>query len=77
VLLALIDKGMLREDAYRIVQDSAMKAWREQIDFGGLVKADPAARAVLSEAEIDAAMDPRRHSVGRDAIFARVEALTF
>jgi len=77
VLLALIDKGMLRDDAYRVVQESAMRAWREQVDFGELIKADELARSVLSEAEIDAAMDPRRHSVGRDAIFARVEALTF
>ena len=40
VLLALVDKGMLRDDAYRVVQDSAMHAWREGVDFGLLVKAE-------------------------------------
>jgi adenylosuccinate lyase len=77
VLLALIDKGMLREDAYRVVQESAMKAWQESVDFGDLVKADSEARAVLSEAEIDAAMDPAQHTVGRDVIFGRLEKLEF
>ena len=76
VLLALIDKGMLREDAYRVVQESAMKAWQEQTDFGDLVKQNPAVRAAgLSDADIDAAMDPRRHSAGRDVIFARLARL--
>jgi adenylosuccinate lyase len=78
VLLALIDKGMQREDAYRVVQQSAMQAWEQQVDFGDLVKADLAVRAAgLSAADIDAAMDPRRHSAGREVIFARLEALTF
>ena len=40
VLLALVDKGMLREDAYRVVQDSAMHAWREGVDFGDAHQAE-------------------------------------
>ena len=77
VLLALIDKGMLREDAYRVVQESAMKAWQEGVDFGDLIKANSEARAVLSEAEIDAAMDPAQYAAGRDVIFGRLEKLEF
>jgi adenylosuccinate lyase len=78
VLLALIDKGMQREDAYRVVQQSAMQAWEQQVDFGDLVKADLAVRAAgLSAADIDAALAPPRHSAGREVIFARLEALTF
>jgi adenylosuccinate lyase len=78
VLLALIDKGMLREDAYRVVQESAMEAWREGVDFGDLVKANPAVRAAgLSDTDIEAAMDPTKHSAGREVIFARLEALEF
>ena len=77
VLLALVDKGMLREDAYRVVQQSAMEAWQEGIDFGDLVKADSEARAVLSEAEIDSAMDPAQYTAGRDVIFGRLEKLEF
>jgi adenylosuccinate lyase len=76
-LLALIDKGMLREDAYRVVQESAMRAWQEGLDFGTLLKQNEAARAVLSDDEIDAALDPSRHSGGRDLIFARLERLSF
>ena len=77
VLLKLVDKGMLREDAYRVVQDSAMQAWREGIDFGELIKADPEAMAVATPAEIDAAMDPDQYRAGRDVIFGRLEQLTF
>ena len=77
VLLALVDHGMLRDDAYRIVQDSAMRAWREGVDFGGLVKDDPEAAAVLSHAEVDAAMDPDQYQAGRQVIFGRLEQLSF
>jgi len=77
VLLALIDKGMLREDAYRVVQESAMTAWQEGLDFGALLKQNEASRGVLSEDEIDLALDPSLHSGGRDLIFARLERLSF
>jgi len=77
VLLALVDKGMLRDDAYRVVQESATRAWNEGADFGDLIKANGEAAAVLSPDEIDAAMDPDRHLRGREVIFARLEALEF
>jgi adenylosuccinate lyase len=77
VLLALVDHGMLRDDAYRVVQDSAMRAWREGVDFGRLIKDDPEATAVLSPAEIDAAMDPDQYRAGREVIFGRLEQLAF
>ncbi|HJW76382.1 MAG TPA: adenylosuccinate lyase, partial [Thermoleophilia bacterium] len=64
VLLALIDKGMLREDAYRVVQESAMSAWQDGVDFGARLKQNEAARAVLSEGEIDLALDPAQHTGG-------------
>jgi len=77
VLLALVDKGMLREDAYRVVQDSAMQAWREGFDFGGLIKGNAEAMAVMTPQDVDAAMDPDQHQAGRDVIFGRLEKLTF
>jgi adenylosuccinate lyase len=77
VLLALVDKGMLREDAYRVVQDSAMQAWREGVDFGGLIKGNAEAMAVMTPQDVDAAMDPDQHQAGRDVIFGRLEKLTF
>ena len=62
VLLALVDKGMLREDAYRVVQDAAMRAWREGVDFGQLIKDSAEATAVMTPAEVDAAMDPAQYT---------------
>ena len=38
VLLALIKAGMIREDAYALVQENAMKVWREKVDFKKLLK---------------------------------------
>jgi len=77
VLLKLVDKGMLREDAYRVVQDSAMRAWRDGIDFGQLIKENAEAMAVMSAAEVDAAMDPDHYRAGRDVIFGRLQKLEF
>ena len=77
VLLALVDQGMLREDAYRVVQDSAMRAWREGVDFGELIKQNAEAMAVMSSADVDAAMDPEQYRAGREVIFGRLEELTF
>ena len=77
MLLALIDKGMTREDAYRVVQQSAMEAWHEGVDFGGLVKADADVQALMTTDEIDAVLDPSAHTTGRDVIFSRLERLTF
>ncbi len=59
VLLALVDKGMLREDAYRVVQDSAMHAWREGVDFGQLIKAER-----RGDGRDDAGGDRRGHGPG-------------
>ena len=48
VLIALTNKGVAREDAYRIVQDSAMKVWRGEGDFLAFLKADPRVTAKMS-----------------------------
>jgi adenylosuccinate lyase len=77
VLLALVDKGMLREDAYRVVQDTAMHAWREGVDFGLLIKQNEEAMAVMTPKEIETAMDPDQYRAGRDVIFDRLENLEF
>jgi adenylosuccinate lyase len=78
VLLSLIDKGMLREQAYRVVQESAMRAWQEGTDFGELVKQNETVQAAgLTAADIDAAMNPSRRDEGPKAIFARLAELSF
>ena len=49
VLLALIDKGMVREEAYDTVQPRAMEAWEKQIPFRDLIEADPVIQSKLSK----------------------------
>ena len=72
VLLALTQKGVSREDSYRLVQRNAMKVWEQGADFLVELKADPEVRAVLTEAEIEDKFDLAYHTKHVDTIFARV-----
>jgi adenylosuccinate lyase len=75
VLLALVQAGMLRDDAYAIVQNSAMKAWEERTSFQELLKADTKVISRLSPSEIDACFDPGYQLRNVGVIFDRVAAL--
>jgi adenylosuccinate lyase len=72
VMIALTQKGVAREDAYRLVQRNAMKAWNGGGDFLSLLKADRDVKAKLSDAEIVANFDLGYHLKHVDTIFARV-----
>jgi len=72
VLLALVEKGKAREDAYRLVQRNAMRVWNEGGDFLALLKADPEVSAALSSTELEALFDLGYHTKHVDQIFARV-----
>jgi adenylosuccinate lyase len=72
VLLALTQKGVSREDAYRLVQRNAMKVWEQGKDFMTELMADPEVTAALSDAEIEDKFDLAYHTRHVDAIFARV-----
>jgi len=72
VLLALTQKGVSREDSYRLVQRNAMKVWEQGADFMTELKADPEVRAVLSDAEIEEKFDLGYHTKHVDTIFRRV-----
>jgi len=73
VLIALTQKGVAREDAYRLVQRNAMKVWSgESGDFLGLLKADKDVRAKLSDKELEANFDLAHHFKHVDTIFKRV-----
>jgi len=73
VLIALTQKGVPREDAYRLVQRNAMKVWRgEESDFLALLKADADVHAKLSDAELEANFDLDHHFKHVDTIFKRV-----
>lgn len=53
VLLRLVEKGLSREDAYRLVQKNAMKVWEEKKQFAEVLKADPEIARHLTHSEID------------------------
>jgi adenylosuccinate lyase len=72
VLIALTQKGVAREDAYRIVQESAMKVWRGEGDFLTFLKADPRVTAKMSAKEIEENFDLGYHLKHVDTIFKRV-----
>ena len=73
ILIALTQKGVAREDAYRLVQRNAMKVWGgESNDFLGLLKADPDVRKALSEKELEDNFDLDHHFKQVDTIFKRV-----
>ena len=72
VLLDLAAAGMLREQAYRLVQKHAMKSWEEGGDFRAAIEADPEIRAVVPPEKIADAFSLERQLRNVDQIFARV-----
>jgi adenylosuccinate lyase len=72
VLLALTQKGVTREDAYRLVQRNAMKVWAGEGDLLSLLKADKDVRKHLSETELADKFDLNFHFAHVDTIFRRV-----
>jgi adenylosuccinate lyase len=72
VLLALIEKGMKREDAYDLVQQAAMRAWAEQKNFFALLAAEEQVVATLSETGLKECFDPSYHLKRVDEILERL-----
>ena len=72
VLLALVEKGIAREDAYALVQRNAMRVWSEGGDFLALLKADPEVSKAVGPKELEALFDLGYHTKHVDQIFARV-----
>ncbi|MDF2608268.1 MAG: adenylosuccinate lyase, partial [Bacillales bacterium] len=72
VLLALIDAGMSREEAYDTVQPKTMEAWENQIQFRDLVETEPKITSVLSMAQIAECFDYTYHLQHVDTIFKRL-----
>jgi len=72
VLLALTQKGVSREDAYRLVQPNAMAVWEQGADFKTALLADPGIRATLGESDIATLFELGYHTAHVDTIFARV-----
>jgi adenylosuccinate lyase len=73
LLLALVDSGLGRDEAYRLVQRHAMRAWDEGLDFRELVRRDT---ELSGRVDLDRVFDPTAHTRHGDVIFDRLRALT-
>jgi adenylosuccinate lyase len=70
LLLALVDSGLERDEAYRLVQRHAMRAWEEEQDFRELVRRDPEIRV-----DLDAVFDESAYTRHVDEVFERLHTL--
>ena len=71
VLLALINKGMVREEAYDTVQPKAMESWQTKTPFRELVEQDSKITDLLSKEDLDECFNPEHHLNQVDTIFQR------
>jgi adenylosuccinate lyase len=73
VLLALVERGMTREEAYRVVQEKAMKVWQDEaLNFKDLLLQDERITSFLPPSELDALFDVNKYLQHVDYIFERV-----
>ena len=72
VMLALIEKGLSRQEAYKLVQRNAMKSWKGNKNFAGLLRADPEVMALVSSEELDSLFDVQYYLRYVDDIFDRL-----
>ncbi|KAA1037714.1 adenylosuccinate lyase [Macrococcus equipercicus] len=71
VLLTLIDKGMVREEAYDLVQPKAMESWETETPFRELLEQDDRVTSLLSEEDLDDCFDETHHLNQVDTLFRR------
>ena len=72
VMLAFIDKGLSRQDAYKIVQRNAMKVWNGNRNFLALLKADNEVKKIISAEELEAIFDYQHYLGYVDDVFQRL-----
>lgn len=72
VMLALVEQGMTREDAYALTQRCAMNVWAGHGDLRSQLEADPAVTSRLNPVMLDALLDPQAYVAHVDTVFARV-----
>jgi len=73
VLLSLVQKGISREDAYKLVQKNAMQVWEQNKDFKTLLKSDKDILNLLTENEIDSLFDLNKVLININKVFKRLE----
>jgi adenylosuccinate lyase len=76
LLLALVGTGLARDEAYRLVQGHALRAWEEEVDFPELVRGDAEITSRLDAAALDAIFDLGHYTRNVDTIFDRLHVLT-
>ncbi len=72
VLLALIDQGISREEAYELVQELAMRVWEEDDDFYNLLSSDERVTKLLDDKQLCQCFDPEYYSRRVDYVFERL-----
>ncbi len=72
LLLDLTAAGMLREEAYALIQKQAMEAWENDADFRAVISADPSVKRYLSDEQLEKTFSLQRQLRNVDAIFQRV-----
>lgn len=72
LLLDLVEAGMLREDAYRLVQSNAMRAWKDDLNFRELIMSEPEIASKVKRETLEHAFDLQRPLRNVDKIFRRV-----
>jgi adenylosuccinate lyase len=73
VLLALVESGLGRDDAYRLVQRNAMRAWDEELDFRELCRADD---EIAGRVALDDVFDLGAYTRHVDTVFGRLQSLS-
>ena len=73
VLLSLVQKGVSREDAYKMVQNNAMQVWEQNKDFKTLLKSDKDILNFITESEIDSLFDLNKILININKIFKRLD----
>lgn len=73
VLLALVKKGMTREEGYKVCQRNAAKCWDENVSFRAALEKDADVQRLLSEKDLDECFDLEHHLRNVDKIFERLE----
>ena len=76
LLLTLVDSGLSRDQAYRLVQGHAMRAWEEELDFPELVRADSEIAKRLDATTLDSIFDLGHYTRHVDTVFERLHTLT-
>jgi adenylosuccinate lyase len=71
-LLALVESGLSRDDAYRLVQRNSMRAWDEELDFRELTRSDD---EISSRVDLDAVFDLGAYTQHVDTVFSRLNSI--